>query len=82
MKNRLLGVVALFAVAPHAAGAETVTWEASALRGPGRQLLAKGVKTYDPMKDIVVQEQPAGRDGSPSWTSPFVSTRHSRLPPR
>jgi hypothetical protein len=67
MKSRWLGVVALFAVAPHTAGAET-TWEASVLRGPGRQLLAKGAKTYDPTKDIVVQEQPPGKDGSPSWT--------------
>ncbi len=35
------------------AGAETVTWEALALAGPGRQLLGKGVK--------------AGDGGSPSW---------------
>lgn len=44
-----------------------ITWEASALVGPGRQSLGKGTKTYSPERDIVVQQQEPGRDGSPAW---------------
>lgn len=31
-------------------------------------MVAKGVRTYSPTKDIVVQEQEPGRDGSVSWS--------------
>jgi len=72
----LLGrpVMALFLMAalPNWGAAETVTWEAIALAGPGRQLLAKGVKTYSPKKDILVQEQPPGRDGAVSWSKSLL----------
>lgn len=57
----------LMAAAASAVAAETVTWEAVALSGPGRQVIARGVKTYSPKKDIVVQDQPAGRDGAAWW---------------
>lgn len=46
---------------------ETVAWEAYALVGPGRELLGKGVKSYSPAKDIVVEEQGTDGGGSPAW---------------
>ena len=54
------------------AAAETVTWEAMALVGPGRQVVARGVKTYSPQKDIIVREQDSGRDGSVAWSKALL----------
>jgi hypothetical protein len=47
--------------------AETVTWEARALLGPGRSPAGHGVKTYQVAADIVVRDRRA-KDGGVSWT--------------
>ena len=47
--------------------AETVTWEAWALLGPGRSPAGHGVKTYQVAADIVARELRA-KDGGLSWT--------------
>ena len=72
MLKRVEVIALLFAVLPGTSVAETITWEASALVGPGRQFLARGVKTYSPERDIVVEERSPARDGSPSWMKSLV----------
>jgi len=47
--------------------AETVTWEARALLGPGGSPVGHGVKTYQVAADIVAREHRA-KDGGLSWT--------------
>jgi hypothetical protein len=54
------------------ASSEMVTWEAAVIGGPGgRKVLARGVKTYSPAKDIIVREG-GGRDGRPSWSKSLL----------
>ena len=56
-----------------AAGAETVTWQAAVLAGAGgRRVLANGVKTYAPDRDILVQEHLRRRDGAVSWSKSLM----------
>ena len=49
------------------ASAETITWEAFAVNAAGRHEMAKGIKTYSPATDVVVQEKTGGK-GGPSWS--------------
>src|SRR5262245_42839081 len=60
--------VALLASVAGRASAESVVWEAASVpSGTPRHVLASGVKTYSPAKDIVVQER-KGKPGTPaSW---------------
>lgn len=62
----------LMAAWAESAAAETVTWEAFALAEPGREVVGKGVKTYSPKNDIVVQERPPGRDGALWWSKSLL----------
>ena len=71
MKRQLGLAVALAAGIALPVAAETVTWEARAVVGSGRQPLAKGTKQYSPAKDIVVRERP-GKDGTPAWQKSLV----------
>lgn len=66
---RLGSVAVVFAllVAPQADGKETVTWEAVALLGSGRQSLDKGTKSYLPSRDIVVRKGGPDNNGRPAW---------------
>jgi len=58
----------LLACVAAATSAEPLTWEAASVAsGSPRQVLASGVKTYSPGKDIVVQEAKSKRGGSPWW---------------
>jgi hypothetical protein len=59
-------LVALASGLAGAAVAETVSWEAVALVGPGRQSIGSGVKDYSPAKDVVIQER-VGESGERWW---------------
>ena len=72
MTIRGLAVFLTIAAWAQSAVAETVAWEAFALVGPGRQLLGKGVKSYVPGKDIVVEEQAPRRDGAAAWSKSLL----------
>lgn len=55
------------------AAAETVMWQAAAVVRTGeRQVLAKGVKTYSPARDIVVQKHRRRRDGAVVWSKSLL----------
>jgi hypothetical protein len=73
MTVRRMTLLLLMTALARPATAETVTWEAVTLNGSGgRQVVAKGVKTYSPAKDIVVQEQKGARDGVVSWSKSLL----------
>ena len=72
MTTRVLAVCLTIGAWAQNAVAETVTWEVFALVSPGRQLLGKGVKSYVPGQDIVVEEQAPGRDGTAASTKSLI----------
>jgi hypothetical protein len=49
-------------------------------RGPGPAAPREGRETYSPKKDIVIQEQPPGRDGAVSWSKSLLLDDTSRPP--
>ena len=71
MKGRLGLLVVLSGGLAGAAAAETVSWEAVALVGPGRQVVGSGVREYSPAKDLVVQER-VGPSGERWWDKSLV----------
>jgi hypothetical protein len=55
------------------AAAETISWQAAVLAGSGgRHVLANGVKTYAPERDVVVQEHLRRRDGAVTWSKSLL----------
>jgi hypothetical protein len=62
-----LPVALIVAMSCSVAAAESVIWETRSIGPKGRVPISKGVKTYSPTKDIVVQKSPSERDGTPSW---------------
>jgi len=65
---KTLTVVMLLSSLSAPGSVETITWKVIALGPRGREVLAQGVKTYDPAKDVVVQQ----RAGGSTWWSKSV----------
>lgn len=65
MRNRA-ALILVACLSVNVLSAETVTWEARALLGPGSAVVGRGVKTYQ-AADIVVRES-RDKDGELSWT--------------